>query len=246
MSVSDALSGTIVQLGICAIGTSFRLRQQQHEIRQREALAQDRLKLAGKLHDSVSNELTNALMILDAGQENAPRVKYFLEQTLDDVHQLIMTLEQHTDNNAASSTAAASMSAWDTVPKIIKHEKELLLEAGFEGEVFFPSQSISLRSDEKVELLGNIIKESFTNIRRYANRMYPYVWSLSVSDTALILRVTDVPNSSSSANLRGLSSGMRRHQAALATLGGTMTVDQHDGRWSVSMTLPLDEPQTKP
>ncbi|WP_140445733.1 hypothetical protein [Bifidobacterium sp. UTCIF-37] len=244
MTANDILTAFVLALGSSATGSMFRIQKEKRNIERHLALIQERSLFARKLHDGISNKIANALMILDAQEEVAPRVYEQLSAALQDTHQLIRMLD---DNSNITDLPPNNYDGRNRLLTEVRHGESQLTGSGFCGEILIPEVLPSLdEGSSGMQLLIDLLHETFANISRHADPAFPYVMSVTTTTSTLTFTVTDIPRSGDQGSRFGLSSGHKRHSIAIRNLGGTSSISTANKRWTETYTFPLVSFQSDP
>lgn len=223
-------------LGAVAVGTMFRPIQLRRQAETQHAKDMERLRVARLLHDNVANGITRALLLMDSDATDDAQLHAELTQALTDTHGIIGTLEDREDRTSAPAN--------DYITKSVERMEHRLAQAGFDGELLTNTASLRLSPAAK-ELLRSILKETTTNILKYADPECPYIISLYAAGGNAVFRITDTPKNTAPepSHQYGLSSGLARHQQQIECIGGSVTISYNHGLFSATYTLPMCTPQ---
>ncbi|OZG64249.1 sensor histidine kinase [Bifidobacterium eulemuris] len=239
------------------------------------------------LHDSISNEVTDAMLLLDdamgtAQDEHASlriqQARTHLQQAHAHTHELIALLDS--DMKDAEAATTAGFSRWDfalagpaspashradaanrisrddllaVFQRIEGQQTKAFTSLGFDGEILLPhSLACAHYASDTVHLLQGLFNECCANVRKHADPRYGYVISIESESNRFLLRVKDVPlhekdsssgdhignaHPSASIGLR-LHTGLRRYEAELRAIGGTLTTQDENGFWTLEASIP--------
>jgi signal transduction histidine kinase len=252
---SDSLAGTTairiaVVLVALAIGDTVRSRRelgvarqerdlriaQEREHEQRRRLADERLRIARDLHDSVAHALVainvraSVAAHLRGGDDDAlTDITAVSAEALDDLRTTLGLLRDNEDSAPTSPTLDLA-----SLTQLIERAKATGLDA--EADIELNGQAIPTAVGQAGY---RIVQEALTNVMRHAPHSHAHV-RLRVDGHALEIDVEDdgpaAVNGTSSAGGHGLT-GMRERAAAL---GGEVTAGPTpDGGWRVHTRLPL-------
>lgn len=215
--------------------------------------------IARNLHDYVTNDLVDALLSLNQisgfsksnegknGMQNAMRS---IDDALMQTRRIIRMLEQsQTDNQSPIGTGLHT--SLRSVYVICDGEQRHLNSVGISGTVLFPQDMNIHLHREDARFIKDLFREIFGNIRKYADPVLPYSISVGINDRhegqrILLIDVADMPKHDTQFNgeiTSGMYSGLARYRQAISDRGGTLTVEEPDGLWVLSIKLPL---QTAP
>lgn len=238
------------------------------------------------LHDSISNEVTDAILLLDDAMETAQdehaslriqQAHAHLQQAHTHTHELIALLDSDMKDAAEAVTTAGFFRrdlahADPTFPtshradtanrisrddllaifqRIERQQTEAFTSLGFDGEILLPhSLACAHYASDTVRLLQGLFNECCANIRKHADPRYGYVISIESESNRFLLRVKDVPlhrKESSSSDLSGtahtpasddLHTGLRRYEAELRAIDGSLTAQEDNGFWTLEASIP--------
>lgn len=225
---------------------------------------------ARQIHDTISNEIANAILLLRESMDtvNATEQRRLVHLALTHlnrsdarIHEVIQTLEQPdemipTQERHPSRPGLPRMESRlspnapihrDTVLRRLNHlaqeQRQALSDCGFDGTLIIPSDLFhEWHSPQFVNLLCGLMEECCTNIRKHANRDFPYVMTLDMDRNAVVLRMSDIVREEE-ADSDGPDStvphtGLRRYRSMIERCGGAMEIRQAASRWSLKATLP--------
>ncbi|KAA8830095.1 hypothetical protein [Bifidobacterium tissieri] len=225
-----------------------------------EALAQVKRQqqlnvIARNLHDYVTNDLVDALLSLNQisgfsksneSQRGMEDVKRSIDDALMQTRRIIRMLEQsQTDNQSVIGTGFHT--SLRSVYVICDGEQRHLNSVGISGTVLFPQDMNIHLHREDARFIKDLFREIFGNIRKYADPALPYSISVGINDRhegqrILLIDVADIPKHDTQFNgeiTSGMHSGLVRYRQAISDRGGTLEVEESDGLWVLSITLPL-------
>ena len=225
-----------------------------------EALAQVKRQqqlnvIARNLHDYVTNDLVDALLSLNQisgfsksneSQRGMEDVKRSIDDALMQTRRIIRMLEQsQTDNQSPIGTGLHA--SLRSIYAICDDEQRHLNRVGISGTVLFPQDMNIHLHREDARFIKDLFREIFGNIRKYADPALPYSMSVGINDRhegqrILLIDVADMPKHDTQSNgeiTSGMHSGLARYRQAISDRGGTLEVEESDGLWVLSITLPL-------
>lgn len=241
---SAIMSASILGVLPCAAGLAA------HALRRHRMMAAELQRkrrgeaLAAQLHDSIAGSITDALLLLDSsadpdrGTLDAARGR--LSMALARTHEVIETLDSGEEEPLPRGDALTELR------NLIHQQAERLKEMGINGVCLLPSHLPDI-STRTISILGGLLQESFNNIIKHADPAHGYVMTLEIAGEALRLSVSDVPRMAGpdSEVAPGMSSGLRRCESRLESLGGSLRMSAEDGRWSMEALLPLSAGDAK-
>ena len=213
--------------------------------------------IARNLHDYVTNDLVDALMLLNQirgfsksneSQADVQNAIHSIDDALIQTRRIIRMLEQsQTDNQHISTIGTGLHTSLRSIYVICDGEQRHLNSVGISGTVLFPQDmNIPLHREDE-QFIKDLFREIFGNIRKYADPALPYSISVGINDRhegqrILLIDVADMPKSdaqSGEAVASGMHSGLARYRQAISERGGTLEVEDSDGLWVLSIKLPL-------
>ncbi|MFJ1751467.1 sensor histidine kinase [Kitasatospora sp. NPDC088134] len=223
----------LVHAGSALAGVAARARAERRRAaaadRARQALAEERARMARELHDAVGHAVT--VMVTHAGaarlclgdgpaatEEALERIERVGRAAMGDLDRVLGLLEP------------APPGPLEGVLRALLAD----LPPGLTGRLELPPSELEL-TPEQAEAVHRAVQESLTNTLRHSTATATTV-RLSVGPTALRLVVTDNgrPQKGSSGGGRGLAA--MRHR--VAALGGTLTAGPTARGWRLEVELP--------
>lgn len=221
---------------------------------------------AKQIHDTISNEITDAVLLLRESMDttNATEQRRLVHLALTHlnrsdtrIHEVIQTLEQPDEmipqqERRPSRPARPRMESQllihrDTVLRRLNHlvheQRQILSDCGFDGTLIMPSDLFrEWYSPQFVDLLCGLMEECCTNIRKHASRDFPYVMTLDMDRDAVVLRMSDIVREeeadSDGPNDTVPHTGLRRYRILIERCGGAVEIRRAASRWSLKATLP--------
>ncbi|WP_329235673.1 histidine kinase [Actinoallomurus sp. NBC_01490] len=205
-----------------------------HLERRAESLM-ERNRLARELHDSVGHALTvttlqaaAAARVLDSDPEFARRALSAIEETgrtaLEDLDHVLGLLREDASAKTPQRTLA-------DLPALFAQTRS----AGVEVDADLA------RIEELPPVVSReayrIVQEGLTNALRHAGKV-PVTVRLAVRDSRLALEMTN-PIHATAPPRTGGGHGLRGIRERVTILGGRMNAGADDGRWRVTVTLPV-------
>jgi signal transduction histidine kinase len=205
-----------------------------HLERRAESLM-ERNRLARELHDSVGHALTvttlqaaAAARVLDSDPEFARRALSAIEETgrtaLEDLDHVLGLLREDASAKTPQRTLA-------DLPALFAQTRS----AGVEVDADLA------RIEELPPVVSReayrIVQEGLTNALRHAGKV-PVTVRLAVRDSRLALEMTN-PIHATAPPRAGGGHGLRGIRERVTILGGRMNAGADDGRWRVTVTLPV-------
>lgn len=273
LSLSNITLMVAVHAFACVIGYSLHWREQGMQTMFRLREAHTREAAAHRLHDSIANRLSYAMMHIDAyldpnhdtnnPDEEIMVLREILAQTITDTHKLIEEMDsgQTTDGgslHAPSTAVAPSPDRPDHSPShhnrqwlrrmrmVIDEEQSRLVKLHIKGIAVLPESTNRIMSDVNERLLTDFIRELFANVAKYANPESGYTFILSADDDAVRLSLSDCAKQPIQRH-SSTGHGIRYYDAALRRAGGTCTVrDEDSSIWSITAYLPYTDEIKRP
>lgn len=206
--------------------------------------------LAKDMHDSVSNDLSTILLLMEGNQESFSKeqVEIIAERSrhaLNEVHRIIDILgsEEQSDRGAhARNQVACSnlMSVSDLQQWCEQKDKDLSCvgltgasRVSVEGDSLFKSTHIPSELHGLIEeIYANIIRHCTPNQDEYSIIIHVGLdgWRIIQTNTCLsgVKRLIGVPS----------GKGLALHKAAIENAGGTLTTNFEDSTWMLNCWIP--------
>lgn len=200
------------------------------------ARAGERNRIARELHDSIGHALSLVTVQASAARKVIGHDPGFAEQALDAIETTSRRAAADLDHmlgllrdDASSTTPQADLGSLD----------ELIDAAGSAGLSVQASRSNGFADIPVLvsQEAYRIVQEGLTNALKYSiDRSV----SLELSATRDLVAI-ELVNRSIDRRSRNAGRGLRGISERAATLGGTVRAGVHDGRWTLSVTLPIHE-----
>jgi two-component system sensor histidine kinase DesK len=218
--VGDLVSFVLVPVGVSVVATGLMFGNQVYidlmkETREREselAVAQERIRFAGDLHDIQGHTLHVVKLKTVLAQRLVHADPARAQEELREIHALVAdTISQTKDLAHAQRRLNLSVE--------LENAKNLFEAAGITVRVDRPAEA----DPRTAELLGQVLRETTTNILRHAQATWVRI---TLTGTGIDI-VNDGARSRPAPELSGLSALRQR----VAEDGGELTVEQHEGRF---------------
>ncbi|MFJ5678253.1 sensor histidine kinase [Streptomyces sp. NPDC093097] len=249
--LKESVAGALVALFPVAVAAGIGLYLRALDNRRRHAVAsarrEQRLEVAGDLHDFVAHEVTGIVLEAQAAQlgdaadpEEARALLRRIEQAglraLDSMDQMVAALRE------------AESRTWDEPPPTRLHGLADLPElvgrfssmAVAEVALSLEDEVAGVLSREAEDTAYRVVLEALTNVRRHASRAGRVeVFAGRTADRAVEVRVVDDAGPAAPAGTRqGGGTGLAGLDERVSALGGTLQAGPHASGWRVRCLLP--------
>ncbi|WP_455090953.1 sensor histidine kinase [Parascardovia denticolens] len=255
------------------LGYVFREKSRREEAEKRQAqeelaiarlqLVEARNKLALRIHDSLTNNLSDISLIAREHAEGSPTenpdsdvsdwrtVSERIEDSFKQIHTIIDLLSQDPqtkENPQNRQNPQTGQGLWEAeISSLVTRLREHHAQRGQRGHVSLEiADGLDLPqkiSPEVQEETLSLLNEIFANLQRHApSGDDSYDLFVQIGPERILIRQTnDLPNPSThplpEAERSGRGLGM--HQAIVEKLGGTMRTRLQDGQWLIYVSLPV-------
>ncbi|MBT1172987.1 hypothetical protein JS528_06380 [Bifidobacterium sp. MA2] len=239
---------------VYCIGMSFRLYDDSKEVleeRYRQKLKDNELDnrersllLSRRLHDSVSSDLSSALLLL-ADRDHDRELKDYRDvllqieelcgQALENVRTVIASTGGYRDLGVSVDD---NYSFEKSIGEMIGSRSSDLASKGFHGDVDFNFNVVRECSSEVMGECLSLLDEIFTNIERYGDSTESYDLIVDVDECFTVVQNNCVRRSSNGVSL-GLGMGLRLHAECIGMLNGELRYAREDGAWMLYARIPL-------
>ncbi|MFE7504119.1 sensor histidine kinase [Promicromonospora sp. NPDC057488] len=224
--VGDLIVYVLVPTGVFVVATPLLYGNQRYldlmkETREREAelaVAQERIRFAGDLHDIQGHTLHVVKLKTVLAQKLVHRDPDRAQEELREIHALVADTIAQT-KNLAHGQRRLNLSAE------LENAKNLFEAAGITVRVDRPAEA----DPRTAELLGQVLRETTTNILRHAQATWVRI---TLTGTGIDI-VNDGARPGPAPELSGLSALRQR----VAEDGGELTVEQHEGRFRTAASF---------
>ncbi|MFF8234945.1 sensor histidine kinase [Streptomyces caelestis] len=248
----------------CAIGIGLYLRSLENQRKRAVAQARrdQRLEMAGDLHDFVAHEVTGMLLEVQAAQVEGRAVGFDPEQTrallarleeaglraLDSMDHTVGALRR-TDHDGADrseadgSSPARSYNLTD-LPELVSRFAASGTTAGANTRLEMDDDLPGTLAGEIEDTMYRLVLEALTNVRRHAPGASEIVVSaVCVADTSVEVSVTDDCDQPTAPTRHGGGTGLVGLGERFTMLGGTLSAGPRmgGGGWSVKGVLPISD-----
>lgn len=263
----SALAGLAIRL---AVRTSD-LRAEQAELRLTKTTAQrlERdIRLAGRMHDDLTNDLTTILTLAYAHKDDADEdwctVSRLADRALSSAHSAIDVLRgrgektvasgesKHSDGNHEATSPEETSTEWRRIIEATaRQETDNLHVLGFNGTLTFEradrKEDASAKNTQTdpvdpraVDEARRLIREICQNIRRHGSKDGD--WSLRIGEDQAnkTIRILEMNTIDSGTSIIGTSGrGLALHHRTLKELGGSLETSAEDDTWILRAVVPL-------
>lgn len=239
----------------CAAGIGLYLRSLENQRHRAVAQARrdQRLEMAGDLHDFVAHEVTGMVLEVQAAQVEGQTARYDPERTqallarleeaglraLDSMDHTVGALREADDRSTADGSSPSRSYGLADLPELVDRfagnsagaRTRLEMDEGLPGTL----------PGEVEDTMYRLVLEALTNVRRHASGASEVVVSAArVSDTSVEVCVTDDCAQPTTGTRRGGGTGLAGLTERFALLGGTLSAGPgREGGWRVRGVLPL-------
>jgi signal transduction histidine kinase len=231
--------------GFMVLGSAFRIHGMLYEARlrlDREAVAEERRKIAREVHDLVGHGLGVALLNITAARLAAARgdteaaVEALAEaervgrQSVRDVHRGLVLLR---DPAAADRAIAAALPTAGDTRALVAELRAGGLTVGLttRGDLDAVDPAVGLA-------IFRVVQESLSNTARHAPGAAATV-TVEVGDTVAEVTVTDPGSAQARGRAPGGGLGLVGMRERVTALGGTLRAGPDGAGWTVRATIPL-------
>lgn len=247
-------------LAACA-GAVLNGMNERIRIRERRRVTQRNQAVVAQLHDRVCNTLSYLICAIDdgvlrvehSGAEGLDNdgLRTTLEDALRDSRAAIALIRRNGDDDGDRQRCTDSHGEERRFPwSFVKGETTLayaarnlqrrLGTAGVSGDVFVDPAVDAMVDKGTCQLVVGFLEELFGDIDKYADRTARYVVSIGVRSGNVCVDASDVTRPDRSFDVDSLSagSGLAHYRAMAERRGGTLTVTEIDGIWSLHSSWP--------
>ncbi|PJM74715.1 hypothetical protein [Bifidobacterium simiarum] len=268
-----AVTSTLLMYAFVAYGAYARNRdrlradaREQRLIRERLARTRHNQRLAGMIHDSVTNDLSQVVMLAyqartqfdaDANPRLAVTMDAIDQRThaaLAGIHEVIDLLLDGEPNGSGSPTGdeakdmhgavggrdESSSDPIASLKRMADAEETKLHELGYRGVTRWEGDAIAA-DPTRLALVEGLLKEIYANVLRHCTSGDDAYHVFVTLDDATV-RITEVnPVREAPEAMRGLSSGrgLGLHRKAVEDAGGEFNAGVQDGTWTLDAMVPL-------
>lgn len=234
------------------IGGLMQQTQRQMELRDMVRRQEEKLEIAHTLHDYVTNDVVDAILLLgqvqDADSVKLDEAKGCLRKASLRSHALIEQLEDvHHANDEDSGITDVSRGQVDgdevlrALCEIARTHQSRLELLGFDGAVLLPELISGDDCMERETILLGLVRELFADVAKHADARYGYVLTVEASLNEYLIRLRDV--AAADASIESGGTGLSRYEAQLKRQGGylrTQCEDVESGLhwWSLEARVP--------
>lgn len=252
--LSGAISLCALFLLAACVGAA--LNGQYERLRERDRrrmMRRDRM-IVDQLHDHVCNTLAYLVCAMDDGMLNVEAtsgsgldragVRELLEDALCDARMAITLMRRNAQDDggfpARGATAVPVRADSPSLAQTATALQRRLSMAGVNGDVFVDELTDLLSDADTARLAASFMRELFGDIGKYADRSSRYMVCVAVRSDVLTIDASNVVRSDRNRDgpLSG-GSGLQRYRQAVERLGGSLTVVEQDGIWSLASAWPV-------
>lgn len=206
------------------------------------------IRLASRLHDDLTNNLSAAAMLCEARilSNGDPDERRFLHDIQDRIQESITcahnVIDVLRDGTATVEERHAPMpTSWEQVlHELIADETSELDRHGFHGNTSIHIDSLVDPGPDVSEEITALLTEVYSNIRKHAR---PQEGSYSVELTVTHDNITLVQLSTRRTGDRTTSGrGLELHRRIIERLGGNLRTNAEDDTWMMTVDIPLLSP----
>lgn len=239
----------MILLAVMAIA---QYRVQAEKLRSQKREQRNRMHLVEELHDDISNRLSNVSLWLEhraASETDEPyrndlfRIRHDVDEILSRTRTIVSLLRRDADVDQGITIHPQHESWLPAVQQILAREQNRLEQLGLSGTMLVADTTALILSREQTDLLMSFLHELCTDIGRYADMTGGYVLSVQERDSAVVISVCDTPRHTDGSRPASNSTGwgLMHYADEISRLGGTMSVEQPDGQWSLVAHIPVSQ-----
>lgn len=238
-----AIISFVVLLFFFIVGYMVRLQKDYYSINKHLAEQKYRESVASELHDTVCNDLSYVIRLIDIGTvSNRSELRVPVEEALLCTREAIDAL--HCESTSCDTRVDSEVN----ISSIVREQQSRLDRNGINGVVMVPESFTIVTTAERAQVIRGFIREIFGNIVRHADPQCGYVLAVGIKSYALNLSVSDTPYESVPIpvdDLRNRSHssgrGLNFYESAFKLLGGYVHVYGDRECWNLEASLPLDD-----
>ena len=211
--------------------------------------------IVDQLHDHVCNTLAYLICAIDDDMMdiepksgsglNRSAVRGLLEEALCDSREAITLVRRNAqDDGSRTRRSSAAPAVYADGPSLVQTVTALrrrLSLAGVEGDALVDESTDLLTDADTAELAVAFLRELFDDIGKYADRSSRYMVCVAVRSGVLTIDASDVVRLGRREGPLSGGAGLRRYRQAAERIGGSLTVTEQDGIWSLTSTWPVRE-----
>lgn len=247
-SIDGIMLFSLTMVALSAIGFGIRRYQEYHAFLAQRERQRHRNRVIADLHDSVCNDLSFALIQLEAYEATTdPNIR---QDQLRHAHDGIMraltktravldTLQDDTHDSVYTG-----MTGDIPLAALIHEQRQRLQEAGFSGILLVPGSEdadADIATDvDRASVIAGFIRETVNNIINHADSAHEYIMIIGVRGDTLHVEVSDTPRPDSPQHGAG-GTGLDFYRSRIESLGGTVAIRQESQLWSMRAAIPLSD-----
>ncbi|WP_165784849.1 histidine kinase [Bifidobacterium parmae] len=270
LSTSNIITLITVYILVCLLGYSLRWRERALRTECRLQSAQHRSATAHKLHDSVANDLSYAMMHIDAilasdsddvdYMSETKELKTILLRAIANTRELIESMHSPSNGNIRTfdNQPPKRFNDIESQQKVkyddgievpwIRHLKALvntkqshLEQLHIRGIAILPDSSNHEISPHNELLLTDFLNEIFINIAKYANPEFGYAIIIATDDNGIQISLTNHRKDIKSKYM-STHLGMQYYCDALYKAGGHCRIEEKDSSiWHLVASIPYGD-----
>lgn len=199
-------------------------------------------EITHKLHDNVTNDICDALLLIQAYIKSGNAVSNkdiillnkLLIHALDKTHDAIRIIDLGESN---VTNVNKDVTYVHDLLDCINLQKEVLASLGFEGEIIISNTEMKAINLKQKEWLKDFCNELFTNIAKYSDPTSKYIFTFSFYDMNIIIGLSDSP--SHNQHSIGLNTGLKRFEDDIREINGSLNISSSDVFWSLKAVIPI-------
>lgn len=222
--------------------------------RQKNLSLESNRRIAGRLHDYTTNDLTDIVMLVEHMRRNVPdeatrrqldTVRDTAVDALQHTRQVIRTLRAEETpaetSSAEGASRTASAASARTLRRTVDRCRRTLADMGMDGDVLVFGRPDTSMTAEAASLMQGLIRESFGNIGRHGDHARPYMVMISYTGECAVVETTnairDAGGEESDATA-GLRSGLAQYRLLIERHGGVWRESRTRSRWMLRAEIP--------
>lgn len=247
-SMNDILLFSLTMVALSAIGFGIRRYREYYAFLVQRERQRHRDRVIADLHDSVCNDLSFALIQLEAyeattdsntRQNQLHHAHDGITRALDKTRAVLDTLQDDVQAPTYHCIANAI-----SLTSLIHEQRLRLQEAGFAGILLAPDPGDTdtdiAVDDDRASVITGFIRETVNNIINHADSTCEYIMVIGVRGDALHIEVSDTPHPDAPPRGTG-GAGLNFYRNRIESLGGTIAIQQEPHLWSMQAVIPLSD-----
>lgn len=247
-SIDGIMLFSLTMVALSAIGFGIRRYQEYHAFLAQRERQRHRNRVIADLHDSVCNDLSFALIQLEAyeaatdpniRQDQLRHAHDGIMRALTKTRAVLDTLQDDTHDSVYTG-----MTGDIPLAALIHEQRQRLQEAGFSGILLVPGSEdadADIATDvDRASVIAGFIRETVNNIINHADSAHEYIMIIGVRGDTLHVEVSDTPRPDSPQHGAG-GTGLDFYRSRIESLGGTVAIRQESQLWSMRAAIPLSD-----